>query len=62
MTKRAIQEALETHRAQLGYAKHMLDSNYYLFEEIGEESKWLNIYIKHKNAVEWLEKQIPDDL
>lgn len=61
MTKKQINDLLKTHRAQRDYAKRMLDEHYYELEERDEETRWINDYLKHKQAVEWLEAQKPDD-
>ncbi len=61
MTRKNLQELINTHRAQMEYCKRLLDQSYYDLEARDEETKWINRYLKHKKIVEWLENQIPDD-
>lgn len=61
MTRKQIETLLTIHRAQRDRAKRLLDEHYYELEERNEETYWLNLYIKHKRAVEWLESQTPED-
>ena len=38
----------------------MLDQRYYELEERNEETYWVDLYVKHKDIVEWLEAQKHD--
>jgi hypothetical protein len=61
MTKQELQEMIATHRAQMERAKRILDEYYYELEARGEETRWLNDYIRHRKFVAELELEIPDD-
>jgi hypothetical protein len=61
VTQKQIERLLTTHRAQRDRAKRMLDQRYYELEERNEETNWVDLYVKHKDIVEWLEAQKPDD-
>lgn len=57
MTQKQIERLLTTHRAQRDRAKRMLDQRYSELEERNEETYWIDLYVKHKDIVEWLEAQ-----
>jgi hypothetical protein len=61
MTKTQIKALLATHRAQRDRAKRMLHERYNELEDRDEETEWLNLYIRHKKIVEWLEAEKADD-
>ncbi|GAB3255972.1 hypothetical protein GCM10027347_17490 [Larkinella harenae] len=61
MNKKTLQDLINTHRAQMEYCKRVLDNHYYDLEERDEETKWINRYLKHKQILEWLESQTPDE-
>ncbi|ARK08897.1 hypothetical protein A6C57_00440 [Fibrella sp. ES10-3-2-2] len=61
MTRKNLDLLLTTHRAQRDRAKAMLDQYYYQLEEQNQEEKWLNLYIQHKQIVELLEQETPED-
>ena len=49
------------HTSLMNRAKRMLDERYYELEDKGEERRWIDNFLKHKKAVEWLQAQEPDD-
>ena len=61
MTQKQIELLLATHRAQRDRAKRMLDQHYHELEERNQETYWIDLYIRHKEIVDWLETQTRDD-
>lgn len=57
MTQDQLRIMINTHTSLMRRAKRMLDERYYELEEKGEERRWIEDYLKHKNAVEWLQPQ-----
>ncbi len=49
------------HTSLMNRAKRMLDERYYELEDKGEERRWIDDFLKHEKAVEWLQSQQPDD-
>ncbi|WP_461055747.1 hypothetical protein [Spirosoma arcticum] len=49
------------HTSLTNRAKRMLDERYYELEEKGEERRWIDDFLKHKKAIEWLQTQEPDN-
>ena len=61
MTRKQIDELRKIHEAQRDFAKAYLDQHYFELEAQDRETEWINRYIRHKQIVERLKQEKPDD-
>ena len=61
MTREQINYLLASSRSQRDYAKRMIDEQFYRLDKRNDLTRWFSLYLLHKSAIEWLEKQRTDD-